>query len=57
MTDELKSNLSKCVKCDGEVKDTFFHYSSCTCGGFYVPLREYGIAKQRYVSMRQSLLS
>lgn len=49
---ELQSNQSvtrrirtKCVGCNGESNSNF--HGSCTCGYYWVPIREWGIEKQK----------
>lgn len=56
VNEQSNQTVRKCVKCESEFKDTFFGYSACICGGYYVPLIEYGIYKQKYVSHIQSLI-
>ncbi len=57
MTEQNNQTVtSKCVKCDSELKNKFFGYEACTCGGYYVPLIEWGIAKQKYASRIQNLI-
>jgi hypothetical protein len=46
--------ISKCVRCFGE-SESFFTYGACTCSGYYVPIKEWGIARQKYVLKRVNI--